>query len=305
MTDLIVIGAGIAGLTSSIYTIRAGHSILVLEKGFYGGQIALTSEVENYPAIEKISGSELSNKIYQQASALGVPVRFETVTSVCLKEKIKKVTTNENKYEAKAVIIANGVKRRKLGCPGEEAFSGRGVSYCATCDGAFFKNQTVAIVGGGNVALEDAVFLSNLCKKVYLIHRRDTFRGEKILVESVKNRKNIEILFHSTVTSIQGDQTVSSIEIKNNQNNSTHSLSLQGVFIAIGLEPDNALFAEQLPLDNAGYFIADENCTTSLKGVYIAGDNRTKPLRQIITAASDGAVAAVQAARYLDQNFSL
>lgn len=304
MTDFIIIGAGIAGLTASIYAIRAGHCVLVFEKGFYGGQIALTNEVENYPAVEKISGPDLSEKIYQQASSLGTPIRFEQVISVDLKDEIKKVVTTEDTYEAKTVLIANGVKRRKLGCPGEKEFAGRGVSYCATCDGAFFKGKTVAVVGGGNVALEDAIFLSNLCQQVYLIHRRDSFRGEKILVQTALSRKNIQILYHTTVEAIQGEATVSSLTIKNTQDKTTKSLSVNALFIAIGLEPDNSMFSDQLPMDGDGYLLADESCMTPLAGVYVAGDCRSKPLRQIITAASDGAVAAVAASHYLDLHFS-
>lgn len=303
MTDIIIIGAGIAGLTASIYAIRAGHSVIVFEKGFYGGQISLTNEVENYPSVEKISGPELSEKIYTQAIALGATIKFEDVISASLSGNVKKVVTTQCEYEAKTVIIANGVKRRKLGCSGEEQFTGRGVSYCATCDGAFFKGKSVAVVGGGNVALEDAIFLSNICTDVYLIHRRDSFRGEKILAETALSRKNIHMLYHSAVKSIEGDQVVSRIILENtNGQSAPDPLAVSALFVAIGLEPDNTIYSAELAVNEWGYLIADESCTTNQTGVYVAGDCRTKEVRQIITAAADGAVAAIAAGKYLDLN---
>ncbi|NJI80292.1 thioredoxin-disulfide reductase [Clostridioides difficile] len=300
MVDIIVIGAGPAGLTSAIYAMRAGLSVTVFEKSIYGGQVASTSEVENYPAVQKISGVEFSNNIYNQAIAQGVDIQFDEVEEINLEGKIKVVKTSSGEHKAKAVILANGVERRKLGCEGEEKFTGRGVSYCATCDGAFFKDKEVAIVGGGNTALEDALFLANNCTKVYLIHRRGSFRGEEVLEKSVKARKNIEILYNHGVEKIEGEKTVSNIEVKNLKTEEKRTIDVSGIFIAIGLKPNNKMFENVLDLDEGGYIISDESCTTSVEGVYVAGDSRTKFLRQIITAASDGAIAAVQAANYIN-----
>ncbi|WP_312645716.1 thioredoxin-disulfide reductase [Hydrogenoanaerobacterium sp.] len=299
MTDVIIVGAGCAGLTAAVYAIRAGLSVLVFEKYMYGGQISVSSEVENYPSIEKISGPDLSNNIYQQAINQGADIRFEEVLSVQLDGTEKTVTTAENTYAAKAVIIANGVQRRTLGCAGEEEFTGRGVSYCATCDGAFFRGKTVAVVGGGNTALEDALFLSNLCEKVYIIHRSEALRGEKVMRDAVLSRANITVLYDTTVQEIRGESKVSSVHVQNSQTDESSVLPVDAVFIAIGLAPDNQIFSA-LALDSAGYLVADENCTTAIPGVYVAGDNRTKLLRQIITAAADGAVAAFQAANYIN-----
>ncbi|MBC8547058.1 FAD-dependent oxidoreductase [Clostridiaceae bacterium NSJ-31] len=297
-TDLLIVGAGCAGLTAAVYAIRAGHSAIVLEKGMYGGQIALTSEVENYPSIEKISGVELATLIYNQAVKQGADIRFEEVTEARLGAVEKIVVTTSEEYRARAVILANGVERRKLGCPGEAEFTGRGVSYCATCDGAFFRGKDVAVVGGGNTALEDALFLSNLCRKVYLIHRRDQFRGEKVMVDAVLARDNIEILYQHTVEEILGDKVVTSVRAAGLEDGQ-RTLDVAAVFVAIGLIPVNQLFAEA-GLDANGYLAAGEDCNTQLPGVYAAGDTRSKPLRQIITAASDGAVAAVAASNYLN-----
>nr|UWI48662.1 thioredoxin-disulfide reductase [Clostridioides difficile] len=300
MVDIIVIGAGPAGLTSAIYAMRAGLSVTVFEKSIYGGQVASTSEVENYPAVQKISGIEFSTNIYNQAVSQGVDIQFDEVEEIHLEGKVKIVKTASGEHKAKAVILANGVERRKLGCIGEKEFTGRGVSYCATCDGAFFKNKEVAIVGGGNTALEDALFLANNCTKVYLIHRRDDFRGEEVLEKSVKARKNIEILYSHGVEKIEGEKTVSRIEVKDLKTEEKRTIDVSGIFIAIGLKPNNKMFENVLDLDEGGYIVSDESCTTSVEGVYVAGDSRTKFLRQIITAASDGAIAAVQAANYIN-----
>lgn len=299
MLDSIIIGAGPAGLTAAIYALRYGLKVIVFDKGFYGGQVANTTEVANYPALPNISGMEFSTNIYQQAIDLGADIRFESIDSVSFNNKIKSVTTNNGTYEAKTVIIANGAKRRLLECEGEKEFTGKGVSYCATCDGAFFKNKDVAIVGGGNTALEDCLFLSNICNKVYLIHRRDKFSGDKLLVNSIKSKSNIQILYNCAVQKINGDKTVSSIKVKHLQDNSVQVLDLSGIFIAIGYVPDNFIF-KGIEVDKVGYIISDENCKTNIEGIYVAGDSRTKILRQIITAAADGAVAAFQASNYIN-----
>lgn len=299
MIDILIIGAGCAGLTAALYGNRAGHSTLVLERLFHGGQISVTHEVENYPAVGKISGPDLANRIFEQAAAQGAEIRYEDVTEAQLDGPIKRIVAGQENYEARTVIIANGVQRRRLQCPGEDALLGRGVSYCATCDGAFFKGKDVAVVGGGNTALEDALFLSQLCRRVYLIHRRDSFRGERVLVQAVAARANIVSLFHRCVDSIAGSVGVEAIHLLDTADNKREVLPVNGVFIAIGMQPDNELFAAA-GLDAEGYIEADESCMTRLPGVYAAGDTRTKWLRQIITAAADGAVAASRAVRYLE-----
>lgn len=300
MKDVIVIGAGPAGLTAALYAVRAGLTVTVYEKSVYGGQVTGTAEVENYPSIQKISGFDFANNIYNQSISQGVEINFEEVEKIEDKGNYKVVKTSSGDHESKTVIIANGVERRKLRCKGEKEFTGKGVTYCATCDGAFFKNQDVAIVGGGNTALEDALFLANNCSKVYLIHRRDSFRGDKILIDAVLKRENIEIIYDSGVDEITGDTKVREIKIKNLKDDSISSITVDGIFVAIGLEPKNQMFSNILELDKAGYIVADESCTTKVEGVFVAGDNRTKFLRQIITAASDGAIAAVQAANYVN-----
>ena len=300
-TDVLIIGAGPAGLTAAIYAARAGLRTVVFDRMIYGGQVANTLEIENYPAIEKISGVDFSNAIYEQAIKLGAEVRFETVEKLDLYGEVKTIETAEgNVYHSKAVIIANGAKRRTLGCPGEKELEGRGVSYCATCDGAFFRGKTAAVVGGGNTALEDALFLANICEKVYLIHRRDTFRGEKIMADSVKAKGNIEILYHTVVEEIIGQDKTSAVKIRCLTDHSQQEIPVSAVFIAVGFAPENQMFAHWVDLDESGYIIADESCKTSCKGVYVAGDSRTKPLRQIVTAAADGAVAAFMAANEIN-----
>lgn len=296
MTDVLIIGAGPAGLTASIYAARAGMSVIVLDKNVYGGQVSLTSEVDNYPGFPRIDGVEFAGKLYSHATEQGADVRFEEVTALELEGTVKKAYTKEATYEARTVILALGAARRRLGVPGEEKYIGRGVSYCATCDAAFFKNKTVAIVGGGDTALSDALFLANHCKKVYLIHRRDAFRAQKVKVDAVNARDNIETLLFTTVEAIEGGETVERCTLKTPDGQKT--LELDGIFVAVGVEPENALLEGLVPLNETGYADIGEDCETEMPGVYVAGDLRRKPLRQIITAAADGAVAAVAAAEY-------
>lgn len=295
MTDVIIIGAGAAGLTAAIYCTRAGLSALVFDKNMVGGQVSITNEIENYPAFEKITGSEFAERIYRQALQMGAQVEFEEVISFDFSGEIKAIVTPSGTHECRAVILATGAQRRKLGCPGEEAFIGRGVSYCATCDGAFFKNKTAVVVGGGNTALEDALYLSGLCEKVYLVHRRDRLRGEKRLADALMQKENCTPLWNCSVSEILGDKSVTGVRLKNLLTGEESVCETNAVFVAIGLDPDTGIFRDALRLDEAGYIAAGEDCRTSLPGVFVAGDNRSKPLRQIITAASDGAVAASQA----------
>ena len=298
--DVLILGGGPAGLAAALYAKRAGVSVLVLERSIYGGQVTNTPTVENYPGILNISGVDLAMALYEQVTGLGIEVRLEEPVSYQLDAPAKAVATARGLYEAKAVIVANGVKRRTLGCPGEERLAGRGVSYCATCDGAFFQGAEVAIVGGGNTALEDALFLSNNCAAVHLIHRRDQFRGSSILAEAVKKRQNIHLHLNSVVEEITGEEKVAGARLRDVTTGEETRLELSGVFVAVGLAPDNAAFAGQLALDGAGYIQAGEDCRTNLAGVFAAGDTRTKEVRQIITAAADGAVAALGAANYVN-----
>lgn len=301
MKDIIIIGAGPAGLTAALYAARAGLSVLVFEKNIYGGQVALTNEVENYPAIEHITGVEFSMNLYEQVVKQNVDVRLEEVKRVDFSGDTKKIFTDADEYEAKTLIIANGVKRRKLGCEGEAELSGRGVSYCATCDGAFFKGKDVAVVGGGNTALEDALFLSNICNSVTVVVRRDKVRAERLLFEASKEKTNINFTYNTVVTKICGESgSVSHLNVRSNASNEDSKLDVAAIFIAIGLEPSNSIFSEFVELDEHGYIVADETCLTNVAGVFVAGDTRTKALRQIVTAAADGAVAAKNAVGYLN-----
>ena len=300
--DILIIGAGPAGLTAALYAKRYGHNPLVIERQLYGGQLISTPQVENYPGFKNITGIDLAMSLYEQITELGVEVKFEEITSVFLEDEEKIIKTNSDEYSPEVVIIANGAKRRKLNCIGEAELAGYGVSYCATCDGVFYKNKEVVIVGGGNTALEDALFLSNLCTKVHIIHRRDEFRGNNILVNAVLKKDNINICYDSTINSIHGDKKVSSIVLENIKTSVKTELSVEGVFVAIGLEPDNTIFDAQITLNKDGYIVAGEDCKTNVKGVFVAGDSRTKLLRQIVTAVSDGAVAAFESANLLNLN---
>ena len=301
MTDILIVGAGPAGLTAAVYACRAGMQVTVFDKSIYGGQAAVTKDIENFPAIENINGADFSHRLYKQALKAGADIRFEEVRSLKLSESIKTAETSSGSYQARAVILAHGVRRRHLECPGEKEFFGKGVSYCATCDGYFYKNKDVAVVGGGNTALEDAIFLSQYCRSVTLIHRRAAFRAEKTLVDAVRKQPEIRCIIGSTVERIEGDAAVNTLILRGG-GSGTFRLGVSGVFIAIGYEPDNAWLEGQPPLDSLGYILSDESCSTALPGVFVAGDNRRKILRQLVTAASDGAVAAYQAASYIHLN---
>lgn len=300
MYDVLIIGAGISGMTAAIYCLRAGLNVAIIEKSIYGGQMSITNEIENYPGIDKISGFELAQSTYEQVKNLGCKFIFDEIESVDLKGHIKTLKSSKNMYKSKVVIISVGIKRRNLGCKGETEFTGKGVSYCATCDGAFFKNKNVIIVGGGNTALEDALYLSNICKTVTMVVRKPHFRGEKALVDSVLGKSNIETKMEHIVEKIIGTDSVNSVQLKNTSNQETYIIPINGIFIAIGYEPDNKIFSDQIELTPKGYFKSDETCKTNLEAVYVAGDCREKPLRQLVTAASDGAISANQAISYLN-----
>lgn len=297
MYDIIIVGAGPAGMTAAIYGRRAGKSVLVLEAASYGGQIINTPDVENYPSAAHISGFDLATQIYEQAKALGAEFAFEKVTGI-EDGDVKTVVTAKNRYEGRAVIIATGSENRKLGVAGEDELVGRGVSYCATCDGAFYRKKTVAVVGGGNTALEDALYLADLAEKVYLIHRRDQFRGDETTVARLRERENVELVLNSRVTGLIAEKKLTAVEVTDKDGN-TSQLEVNGLFVAVGRVPENQNFASVIELDGAGYAVAGENCRTRSAGIFVAGDNRVKDVRQLVTATADGAVAATEAIKYL------
>lgn len=296
MYDIIIIGAGPAGLTAALYALRSNKKVLVLEAKMYGGQIVNASKIENYPGIPLISGIEYATTLYNQVKSLGAEIKFETVIQI---DNEKNVTTTKDRYQSKAIIIATGAEKRKLGIQEESKFIGKGISYCATCDGNFFKNKIVACVGGDNTALEDAIYLSNLVKKVYVIHRKDSFKGEEKLIKYLKECDNVEFIFNSNVVKLKGDTNLESIELQDNDGNIT-SLEINGLFIAVGQEPKNQIFANLINLDENGYIKSEDDVHTNIAGIYVAGDARVKTLRQLTTAVSDGAVAAVTAIKEMN-----
>lgn len=290
MTDIIIIGGGIAGLTSAVYALRTGKSVVLFEEKAYGGQISQSHEVENYPGILSVSGAELSMTLHSQAKSFGCEFKNEKVTGVT-DGKIKKVTTNKGEYEAKGVIFAMGAKARKSGLENEDALIGRGLSYCAVCDGNFFKNREVMVVGGGNTAVQDALYLSDICSKVYLLHRRDYFSAEETLTKKLMEKENVEIIFDSVLVSATAAPIIKSVTVKNKKTDEERSINVSGLFLAIGQEPATKEFSDILPLDRYGYVETDENCKVK-DGIYVAGDCRKKLVRQLTTAAADGTVAA-------------
>lgn len=299
MYDIIIVGAGTAGLSAAIYGVRAGKSVLVLEANVYGGQIINTPEIENYPGIKHISGYEFATNLYEQASELGAEIKFEKVLEIKPEDNEKIVITDQNKYNAKSIILATGAKNRPLGLEKEKELIGRGISYCATCDGAFFKGKEVAVNGGGNTALEDALFLSSYCSKVYVIHRRDSFRGEDKLLHSLQGKKNVEFILNSNIIQLLGEERLEGIKVKNKETNKELEVNINGLFIAIGQIPENSIFSNLVDQDHSGYIKAMEDCKTNIEGIFVAGDTRTKAIRQLATAASDGAIAGLAATEYI------
>lgn len=299
MYDILIVGGGCAGLTASIYAARAGMHCLVLEGSSIGGQISSSPKVENYPGFKEIGGIEFSDRLYEQAMALDVTLEFENVLKAeRLPEVGFKLTGEYGEYEGRSLIIATGAKHRHLDVPGEEELSGKGVSYCAVCDGAFYKGKSVAVIGGGSSALQSAELMSGYCDKVYLIHRRDSFRGEGLLAERLKHKANVEFVLDSVVKCFKGDAELKAVSVESVKDGSTQDINVSGAFVAIGQEPDNEIFRGLVQLDEAGFVIAGEDCKTSGEGIWCAGDCRTKPVRQLSTAAADGAVAALAAAGY-------
>lgn len=300
MYDIIIIGSGPAGLSAAIYAQRACLDTIVIEKnGISGGQVLNTWEVDNYPGFPGVTGFELSRQFREHANKLGARVVQDEVVQVELSGNVKKVVCEEETYEARCVILASGAHHRTLEVPGEEELRGAGVSYCATCDGAFFRGRTVAVVGGGDAALEDAIFLARMCEKVYIVHRRDKLRGTKRLQERLQALENIEFVWNSETAAIEGNGQVEALRLRQTKTGEEKRLDVDGVFIAVGIAPESELYAGQLELDEQGYIRADESGQTSVPGVFAAGDVRTKALRQILTAASDGANCVASAERYL------
>jgi thioredoxin reductase (NADPH) len=297
--DLIIIGAGPAGLTASIYAKRAMLDFLFLEKWLPGGEIANTYEVENYPGINYISGADLADKMIDHTKDLGIKISLEEVNNVDFKNDIKKIVTDYHTYYSKTVVIATGASSKKLGLLGEETLKGRGISYCALCDGALYKGKTIAVVGGGDVAVEDVIYLSRVAKKVYLIHRRDTLRAAKRYQEKMLKLENVEIFWNSEVTKFNGEEYLESIDISNRITKENKNITLDGVFVAVGMKPNVSFLKDDIKLSDSNWIITDEYLETSAKGVFAAGDVRDRSLRQIVTSVNDGAMAVSMAQKYL------
>jgi thioredoxin reductase (NADPH) len=298
--DVIIIGGGPGGYSAALYATRSGLDTLVIEKMYAGGQMTETMQIDNYPGFDQgIDGFSLGNKMKTGAEKFGAKTVYETVNCVVLDKEIKVVETNKQKYASRTVVIATGAKHKHLGIESESKYIGKGVGYCAACDGMFYKNKVVAVVGGGNSAVADTLLLSKVAKKVYLIHRRDSLRATKIYNDALTSASNIEIIWNSKVIDIKGETFVNKLTLENVNNSNVSELDVDGVFISIGREPSTELFKGQVELDNHGYIKADESTRTNIDGIYAVGDVRTKALRQIVTAAADGATASFYIEEYL------
>ena len=301
MKDIIVIGAGPAGMTAALYALRADKSVLLLEKENFGGQITYSPKLENYPSVMEISGSAFAEQMLEQVMAHGAEIELAEATKITDHGTYKTVTTEYGEFDGKAVIIATGSKHRHLGLEGEDALIGSGISFCAVCDGSFFAGKKVAVIGGGNTALQEAVMLSDLCSEVIIIQNLSFMTGEKKLLQILEGKSNVSMIFDTVVTSLESkDGELCAISLKNTANDETSRLALDGMFVAIGQKPENEAFSDITALNDYGYIVADENCLTDTEGVFVAGDCRTKKIRQVTTAAADGAVAALAACRYID-----
>ena len=302
MHDIIIVGGGPAGLTAAVYALRAGKTVLVIEKNGFGGQIAFSPKVENIPGTQVISGSEFAEKLIEQAMALGADVELETVTNVEKAEDIFRVSTEDgNTYEGRAVILAVGVKHRTLGLPGEEDLIGNGISFCAVCDGAFYAGQEVAMIGGGNSALQEALLLSEVCSKVTIVQNLAFLTGEKKLADALAEKDNVTILYSTVVSAYETENgALTGLQLHNEETGEESHIRVDGAFLAVGLLPENEPFAHLGKLNDWGYFDSAEDCLTQTPGVFVAGDCRSKRIRQVVTAAADGAIAAMAACRYMD-----
>ncbi len=302
MYDIIIIGAGPAGLTAAIYARRADKSVLLIEKETFGGQITHSPRVENYPGFESLSGSDLGGKLFEHAMALGVDIELDTVTAIRAAEGGLEILCESGSHLGKSAIIATGSRHRELGVAGEERFVGEGISYCAVCDGAFYKGKHVAVIGGGNSALQEAVLLSETCSRVTVVQNLAHLTGEESLQNILAKRDNVDFIYNATVDSLLGEDTFAGITIRDSESESTRDLAVDGIFVCIGQVPANEAFADVVALNDYGYVAADESClpTATLPGVFVAGDCRAKAVRQVTTATADGAVAALAACRYVD-----
>ena len=292
MYDVVIVGAGPAGLTAGIYARRANKKVLILEANSYGGAIINTHAIDNFPTQPHINGFDFATKLYEQTKELGAEIKFEKVVEI-EDGKYKKVVTNKDTYETKTIILATGSDNRKLGLDKEKELTGKGVSYCAACDGAFYKGKDVAVIGGGSTALDDAIYLQDIVNKVYLINRKDSFKDDNGFVNNLKD--NVEVIYNSNITKLLGEERLTGIEINNEK-----EISIDGLFIAVGRVPENEKFSKVINVDDKGYIIAKEDCHTNIDGIYVAGDNRTKEVRQLTTAVSDGTVAAIEAIKYIN-----
>lgn len=301
MYDIIIIGAGPAGMTSAIYACQARKKVLLLEKEAFGGQILKADKVKNYPGYEEISGFDYSNKLYSQVKKLNPDIKFEEVLQIKNNKNSKEVITSKGNYISKSIIIATGAESRKLGINNEDRLLGKGISYCATCDGMFFKDKIVAITGGGNNAIDEAIYLSNIVEKLYVIYRRKEFRIEATNLNELKEKDNVEFIMDSNIIDIKGKEKLESITILNNTSKEEKNLVIDGLFIAIGHIPVSSICNNLIELDEKGYIISDETCKTNIEGIFVAGDIRIKDIRQLTTACSDGTVAALQACKYLSK----
>ena len=300
MHDIAIIGSGAAGLTAALYALRANKTVLLIEKGSFGGQITYSPLVENFPTQASLSGSELADKLTEQALALGADVEVDTALKVIDNGKSKTVVGESGEYEAKAVIIATGAKHRMLGLERENDFVGEGISFCAVCDGAFYKDRHVAVIGGGNSALQEAILLSKLCSKVTIIQNLDFLTGEDKLQQQIAAAQNVEVIYSTTVSSLVGEESLKALVLNNEKTGEKTTLEIDGMFIAIGLAPQNEAFSNLITLDNYGYADSDESCITKTEGIFVAGDCRKKNVRQLTTACADGSVSALAACRYID-----
>lgn len=299
MYDILIVGGGTAGLTAAIYARRAGKSVLVLEGTAFGGQITSSHLVENYPGLPAVSGLDYADALTAQAKTLGAEVKFGTVAAAEKTDGGFLLTAGKKTYEGKTLILCTGARHRKLGLDREDTLVGRGVSYCATCDGAFFKDKDVAVAGGGDSALQAALYLSGICKTVTVVHRREQFRAQQANVDAARARENIRYAMGCRITALLGEDTLTGVTLTDGEGKET-LLPVDGLFVEVGQEPDNGLFAHLAALDERGYFAAGEDCLTQTPGVFVAGDCRAKALRQLTTAASDGSVAATAACQWLD-----
>ena len=303
MHDIIIVGGGPAGLTAAIYALRAGKTVLVIEKNGFGGQIAYSPKVENIPGTQQISGAAFADALTEQAMNLGADVELEKVVRVTKDaDRFTVYTEEENQYEAGAVILALGVKHRMLQLPGEQELVGNGLSFCAVCDGAFYAGQEVAMIGGGNSALQEALLLSEVCAKVTIVQNLADFTGEKKLAQALLEKDNVEVFFNTVVSGYHSQNgSLSGLALRNTQTGAEFTIRVTGAFLAVGLIPENDAFSQLAKLNNWGYFDSDENCATATQGLFVAGDCRSKGIRQVVTASADGAVAAMAACRYLEQ----